>query len=456
MKKTVDMTKGSPFKLLLTFSLPIALGFVLQQLYLVGDFFIVSLSLGENVATGVNLTGSITFMVLGFAQGITAGFGIVLAQYVGAKDEHHMRKTVGCSISLTVIITAFLTLVTVLLSRNVLQLLNTDESFISYSDDYLKAIFSGLIFTTLYNLSDQIMRAMGDSKTPAIILVFCAVLNLGLNSLLFIFPSLSVAWAGWATVISQGVSAIIGFVVIFRKFPQLRLKVQHFQLKLKFCLKLLAMGVPMAVQYLITASGCMIQQRAFNTLDNTNYVMAQGAAGKIDNIFGALGNGCGVAIATFVGQNYGAGNYERIKQGVKAGLLVSLIYSVFATVGAITLAQPLTRFLLPSANKEVYWLAQQYLTIQGLCYYFLFALFLFRQALQGVGKSSLTVFGGIVELAFRVFVAFTFASWFGFAGACLSNPLAWLGGAVCFMTMFLAIQKNFPLFSTEKHTKDKA
>ena len=444
MKKTVDMTKGSPFKLLLAFSLPIALGFVLQQLYSLGDSFIVSLSLGYNAVTGVNITGSMTFMVLGFAQGISAGFGIVLAQYVGANDEHNMRKTVGSAIILTVIVTAILSVITVLLSRPLLTLLETHEDFIGHADAYIKTIFAGLVFTTLYNLSDQIMRAMGDSKTPVLILILCAFLNLGLNSLLFAFPSLTVAWAGWATVISQGVSAIVGFVVIFKKFPVLRLKLHHFRLKFGFCMKLLSMGLPMAIQFVITASGCMIQQRAFNVLPDPNYAMAQGTAGKIDNIFGMVLNGCGVAMATYAGQNFGAKNYNRLRQGLKAGMLVGLIYTAFSTIGAITLATPLTRLLLPGAPDIVYTYSQQYLTVQGICYYFLFALFLFRQALQAVGKSSLTVLGGIVELVLRVIVCFTFAIWFGFDGACISNPLAWLGGALCFIFLFIAVAKKFP------------
>ncbi|MBE5731857.1 MAG: hypothetical protein E7353_02375 [Clostridiales bacterium] len=444
MKKTVDMTKGSPFKLLLFFSLPIALGFVLQQLYSLGDSFIVSLSLGHNAVTGVNVTGSMTFMVLGFAQGISAGFGIVLAQYVGSKDEHNMRKTVGSAILLTVIITAILSVITVILSRPLLALLETHEDFIDHADSYIKTIFAGLVFTTLYNLSDQIMRAMGDSKTPVLILILCAILNLGLNSLLFIFPSLTVAWAGWATVISQGISAIVGFIVIFKKFPVLRLKLHHFRLKFRFCMKLLAMGLPMAIQFVITASGCMIQQRAFNILPDPNYAMAQGTAGKIDNIFGMVLNGCGAAMATYAGQNYGAKNYNRLRQGLKAGLLVGLIYTAFSTIGAISLAIPLTYLLLPSAPSVVFTYSQQYLTIQGICYYFLFALFLFRQALQAVGKSSLTILGGIVELVLRIFVSFTFAIWFGFDGACISNPLAWLGGALCFIFLFIAVAKKFP------------
>ena len=444
MSKVVDMTKGSPFKLLLTFSLPIVLGLILQQLYVLGDTFIVSLSLGANATTGVNVTGSMIFMIQGFAVGLASGFGVVLAQYVGAKDEHNMRKTLGTSLLLTVIVTGIMAIVSAILARPILVLMETNGEYIDHASSYVQVIFGGLVFTTLYNLSDQVMRAMGDSKTPMIILILCAILNLGLDSLLFVFPSLGVAWAGWATVISQAISAIVGFIVIFKKFPVLRLRACHFKLKFKFCMKLLGVGLPMSVQFVITASGCMIQQRAFNMLPNKYYAMAQSTAGKIDNIFGMTLNGCGLAMTTFAGQNYGAKNYNRLREGIKAAMLVGLIYTAFSTTGAILLAQPLTKFLLPSAPEEVYVYAQQYLTFQGIFYYLLLLLFVFRQALQAVGKSSLTIFGGITELALRVFVSFTFAVWFGFEGACISNPLAWVGGALCFIILYAIKARKFP------------
>jgi Na+-driven multidrug efflux pump len=188
----------------------------------------------------------------------------------------------------------------------------------------------------------------------------------------------------------------------------------------------------------------MIQQRAFNTLPNKYYAMAQGTASKIDNIFGMALNGCGLAMTTFAGQNFGAKNYNRLREGLKAGMLVGLIYTAFSTTGSILLAQPLTRFLLPSAPEEVYLYAQQYLTFQGVFYYLLLLLFIFRQALQAMGKSSLTIFGGITELVLRVIVSFTFAVWFGFEGACISNPLAWLGGALCFIILCIATVRKFP------------
>ena len=442
-KKVIDMTKGSPFRIILVFAIPIALGFALQQLYIIGDSLIVSLSLGANATTGVNLTGTFVFLVQGFAQGITAGMGIVLSQFVGAKNKEKMRQSVATALTICISVAIVLGLVSAIFARPVLELMQTSEEHIDYAVSYVRTVLIGLVFTVLYNLSDQIMRAMGDSKTPLIILIICACLNIGLNSLLFIFPTWTVAWAGWATVISQALSAIVGFVIIFRRFTELRVKKKDFRISFAFAWHHLRIGIPMAFEFMITALGCMIQQRAFNVLgaiDLQNpqytYAMAQTTASRVDNIFGCFLNGCGVAMATFVGQNYGAKNYTRIKKGFFSAMLVGAIFTVFSTIGAISTCYPMFKLLLPGVDTRVYELGFRYILIQSLQYYALLMVFVPRQAVQALGKSALAVFGGIIELALRTIVAFTFAVWFGFDGAVLSNPLAWWGASIYLVIAF--------------------
>ena len=440
MTKTVDMTTGSAFRKIFFFSIPIAIGYFLQQLYALGDSLIVSLSRGADATTGVNLTGTLTFLILGFAQGISVGFGIVLAQYVGAKNETKMRNTVAVSLLLTVGVGILFTILGLTLSRWILTLLKTDALYIDYSTQYIQAIFSGMVFTLLYNLSDQIMRAMGDSKTPLLILIFCAILNISLNSLLFV-TDLPVAWAGWATVISQGVSAIVGYVIIFARFKNLRLKRQDFKTNFKFIAKLFAVGLPMAFQFSITAIGCMIQQRAFNLLGD-RFAMAQGTASKIDSMFGCFMNGTGTAMATYCGQNYGAKKLNRIKDGFKSALLVGVIFTAFSTGGAILTCRPLAYLLLPNVANEIYDITFSYVTTQACLYYFLFLIFMPRQAVQAIGKSGTSVFGGVVELVLRFITANTIIVWAGKAGAYFSNPIAWVGGAVFFVVTFIVRVKH--------------
>ncbi len=449
MAKTIDMTKGSPFKTIFKFAIPIALSFMLQQLYNLGDSFIVSFSRGPDVVTGVNLTGSITFLVLGFAQGLAAGFGIVLSQFVGAKDTEKMKNSLATSIILCAGISVVVSVVATLLARPMLELLKTDKAFIEYSEQYIKTIFIGMGFTVFYNFSDQVMRAMGDSKTPLLILILCAVLNILLNSLLFV-TNWGVAWAGWATVISQGVSAVVGFFIIFKKFEVLHLKKKDFKFTFKFALKHFATGLPMAFQFMITAIGCMIQQRAFNVLGE-EYQMAQSTASKIDNIFGQVFNAIGSAMATYCGQNYGARRLDRIKQGFIASLGVGAICMIFATGGAIGLSYPLSKLLLSGVDNKVYDHVFRYLLIQSCGYYFLFLVFMPRQALQAMDKGVHAMFGGVIELVMRYATSITLAVWWGYPGACFSNVLAWTGAAIYLVITFIVqYSKEVKKFSKEE------
>jgi len=438
MNKNVDMTTGSPFKKIFLFSIPMAFGLMLQNLYSLGDSLIVSLSRGTNAVTGVNLTESLSFLILGFGSGIASGFGIVLSQYVGAKDEEKMRKSFATSILLTILISVVMTVITVLLARPLLLLLNTNAEFIDYSVKYITAIFAGFGFIMFYNLSAQILRALGDGTTPLIILIIAATLNILLDSLLFV-TDWDVDWAGWATVISQAISAAVGFIIIYKKHPVLRLKKSDFALKPSFAWRHLSTGLPMGFQFTITAIGCMIQQRAWNSLNNNDYAKAQATGSKIDNVFNSLLMGSANAIAVYTGQNYGANDIERVKKGVNSALLVGGIYSVIAYASILPLCVPFSRLLLKGADEEVYSLIFRYTLTQSSFYYVLYILMMYRMCLQSLGHSGLTIFGGLTELVMRFLAATLLAANFGFPGACFSNPCAWLGGAVFFAICYFVV-----------------
>jgi Na+-driven multidrug efflux pump len=435
MKKNVDMTVGNPTKLLVWFMIPLILNYVFQQFYAVGDSAIVALALGSKVVTGVNVTGSLSFLVLGFSQGCSGGFGVLMSQFVGAKDEERQRKSFATSIILTIVIATVLTALSLTYSRELLVLMKTNEIYIGYAEEYIRAIFSGIVFTMFYNLASQILLAHGDSKSPLIILIVSAVLNVLLNCLLFV-TDWSVAWAGWATVISQGIAAIVGFVLIVKKIPTLRLKKSDFCVNVGFVFKHLGMGLPMACQYSITAFGCMIQQRAFNLFD-PKYAMAQSTGSKISGLFdsGAL-QAFGTAIGTYFGQNYGAKRLDRLQEGLKKGFLVGAVTAVASSLLVIALAYPLSWVLLPDASKEIYDLVFFYDFVHGVMYVFLALIYFFRHALQGIGQSVCATLGGVVELIARVVCANTLAK-IAFEYACFSNPSAWLTAGLFLMIVFL-------------------
>ena len=440
MKKNIDMTVGSPFKIILLFTLPLVCNYVLQQLYALADSMIVALTLNKDAVTGVNLTGSLNFLVLGFASGCSAGFGTLLAQYVGAKDEEKMRKSFFTSICLTVAISLLLTLIAVPAARSVLILLETNEQYLDYSTVYIQAIFAGIIFTMFYNLASQVLLAMGDSKSPLIILIISAVLNLCLNCLLFI-TDWTVAWAGWATVISQGVAAVVGFIVLLKKFPVLKPQKSDMKVTAIFARKHLAMGLPMAFQFSITAIGCMIQQRAFN-LFPPEYAMGQSTGSKINAVAdtGILA-AFGATMATYCGQNYGAKRFDRLRKGVFAGFTVGGILVFVSIAGVFAFTPIVAKFLLPNATEEVYGYVQMYTTINSLFFPFLLLVYFFRNALQGIGKTVIASFGGVIELLARTVCAFTLAK-ISFPLASLSNPSAWITAGVFFIVMYLYYLKR--------------
>lgn len=440
MKKNIDMTVGSPFKIILFFTLPLVCNYVLQQLYALADSMIVALTLNKDAVTGVNLTGSLSFLVLGFASGCSAGFGTLLAQYVGAKDEEKMRKSFFSFIFLTAVIAFILTLIAVPSARSVLILLQTNEQYLDYSTVYIQAIFAGIIFTMFYNLASQVLLAMGDSKSPLIILIVSAILNICLNCLLFI-TDWTVAWAGWATVISQGIAALVGFIVLLKKFPILKPKKTDMKITASFAGKHLAMGLPMAFQFSITAIGCMIQQRAFN-LFPPEIAMGQSTGSKINavadtGILAALG----ATMATYCGQNYGAKRFDRLRKGVVAGFAVGGILVFVSIVGVFICTPFVAKLLLPNASEAVYSYVQTYTTINSLFFPFLLLVYFFRNALQGIGKSVVASFGGVIELLARTVCAFTLAK-ISFPLASLSNPSAWITAGLFFIIMYLYYLKS--------------
>ncbi len=440
MRKNVDMTVGSPTKIIFLFMLPIIFNYVLQQFYSLADSTIVALALGNEAVTGVNLTGSLSFLVIGFSQGCSGGFGVLLSQFVGAKDERKIKNSFAVSIFLTLVIATCLTVLSLTFSRPLLTLLKTNELYIDYSNAYIRAIFSGIVFTMFYNLASQILLAFGDSKSPLIILFTSAVLNVGLNSLLFI-KDMTVAWAGWATVISQAAAAVVGFVIIFKKIPALRIKREDFKFTAKFALAHLGMGLPMAFQFSITAIGCMIQQRAFN-LFPPEYSMAQSTGSKINGIFDAgVLSAFGTAMGTYCGQNYGAKRFDRIESGVKAGFLVGGGLTLFSMAAALAVCYPLSYVLLPNASSEVYSHVFTYILINSSMYVFLMLIFFFRHALQGTGRSMTAAFGGVIELIARTVCAFTLATVL-FKFACFSNPMAWISAGLFLMVSFLICLKQ--------------
>lgn len=439
---TTDLTKGKPFKLLLMFSLPIFIGNVFQQLYSMVDTIIVGQTISTNALAGVGATGAISFLVIGFVQGLTAGFSIKTAQYFGAKDYAGVRKSVATCYLLSIGITILVTILSVTTTMPLLRLMRTPEAIIQDAYNYIVVIYYGLAATVFYNMVSNILRAIGDSKTPLYFLILASLINIGLDFAFIVGLKSGVAGAGWATVLSQLISGFACLIYMLKKFPMLRLKKEDWKVNSRMCLQHLYIGLPMALQFSITAVGVMVQQAALNTLGEVA-VAAYTAASKIDNLavqsLVALGSG----IATYAGQNYGANEFGRIKKGVNICLIMTVVLSCLGTALVIFLGRLSTKLFIPNASEEILAMSEQFLFYQGVFYIPLGLIFVYRNALQGIGRSTLTMLAGVTELVMRIVAAFVLVKYYGFLGICLSNPAAWLGADVFLLIAYYLIMRKY-------------
>lgn len=425
---TKDMTSGKPLKLIISFCIPMMLGNILQQLYNIVDAVIVGQYLGKEALGAVGATGSICFLIIGFATGICSGFSILVAQAYGAGNYSKMRKYTVNSLYLCGIVSVILTVLTLIFTRPILELMNTPADIIDQAHEFLFISFAGLTVTILYNILSCIMRALGDSRSPLLFLAISAVLNIFLD-IAFIKISGSIGGAALATILSQFIASILCILYIRRKFEILIPDKEELVFEPKMSAELLSIGLPMALQFSITAIGTIIIQNEINKL-GTNYVVAVTAASKIQNIVTGPMECLGVTLATYCGQNKGAKNYPRISDGLKKGIFAALCYSIFAFAFVNLLGRYIALLFVDSGDTAVLDLAMYYLRIVTVFYPVLGILFLFRNSLQGLGYSMLPMTAGITELAARIIAAKVLVSLLGFAGVCLAGPAAWFAADV--------------------------
>ena len=426
-----DLTTGNPFKLILFFAFPVFLGCVFQQLYNMADTIIVGNTVGPDAFTGVGLTGSITFLVVGSMNGLTAGFSVKVAQAYGAGDESGVRRAVGMSYLLSIAIAVLVTAIAAPLTGVLLNLMQTPAAYYEYAYRYLFVIFCGIPATVFYNIVAGLLRAVGDSKTPLYFLIFSAVLNVGLDFLFILVFRMYYEGAALATVLSQLVSGSLCLLFALHRYPILRPAKSDFQWDWHLAGGHLAQGLPMALQFSITAIGCMVQQTALNGLDAAlpGVVTAYTAASKIDSIATQTFVALGTAMATYAGQNYGAGRYDRIRKGVFVGMVYSAVSVGIGFIFTVGLYEPLMKLFLNtdlSSNvaahyDEVLGYGQRFLLWQSSFYILLGAIYVFRNTLQGIGKSFITTFAGATELVGRIIASLLFVQLWGFTGICTSH-----------------------------------
>ncbi|MDM7832528.1 MATE family efflux transporter [Cellulomonas edaphi] len=439
MPKT--LTVGRPWHVIAVFAVPLLLGNVVQQLYQVTDAFIVGRTLGVDALAAVGSTGSLLFLLLGFAWGLTSGFAIPTAQAFGAGDSAAVRRSVAAGTVLTAVGSLVLTLLAVLATGPALRVLQTPPELVGQASTFATVSFAGAVATMFFNYLSAIIRAIGDSRTPLVFLAVCCGLNVGLVVLLVRAAGLGVGGAALATVVSQALSVALCVAFIRRRVPALQPSREDWRLDRAAVAAQLRIGLPMGFQASIIAIGSLVVQLRLNEL-GADSVAAYTTAARVDGVAVAFLGSIGLAVSTFVAQNHGAGRPDRIRRGVSQAVAMSVGVAVLLGLVLVSAGSSIVSMFVGPDEQHVVDLAAQFLTVNGLLYSALGVLFVLRGALQGLGHALVPTITGVVELVMRVGAALVLGSAFGYAGVVWSNPLAWFGAMVLLIPAYLHARRS--------------
>ena len=418
-------------KLILGFSVPLLFGYLFQQLYNLVDTMIVGQFLGVDALAAVGATGSINFLIRGVCNGVCSGFALPVAHRFGAKDYKTLRKLYANSIWLSVIFAVVMTALTVIFCRPILTLMRTPANIFEYSYQYILIIFIGIPATYLFNLTSGMIRALGNSRAPLIILVISSFLNVILDLVFILNFNMGVAGAAAATVLSQVVSGIICVIYIRKKVEMLQLSKDEWRMEKREMAELFNAGVPMGLQYSITAIGSVILQSAVNTL-GSDAVASVTAASKISMFIVCPFDSMGATMATYGGQNAGGYKLDRLHKGLGSCIILGAVYSVIGLLIIAAFGPHLLKLFVSGSETGILADAQHFLLINGLFYFPLALVNIVRFMIQGMGFGFFAIIAGVLEMAARTLVGAVFVPIFGYNAACFASPLAWIF-ADCFL-----------------------
>lgn len=437
-----DMTVGKPSKLILQFMIPMFLGNVFQQFYNVADSIVAGQFLGVQALAAIGSTGSLMFFVTGWMNGMSSGFAILVSQWFGAKKYDRMRHYVAMSVYLSIILSVLMTVGFLAANVPILRMMNYSPDIMPDVTAYMGIIYAGLIVTAAYNALAAFLRALGDSRSPLYFLIISAAINVVLDIVFIVYGGMGVDGCAYATVIAQAISALLCFIYIVKRYPILHLKREDFRISFRSWGRLLALGIPMALQFSITAIGTIIVQGAVNVYGEI-YMAGFSAAGKLQNIIATVFSAFGATIATYVGQNRGAGKMDRVRQGVRTTQMMIIVYSVFAMAVVLLLGRYMMWIFVSPSETEVIDVAVLYFRTVFWCYPFLGSIFLYRNTLQGLGYGLVPMLGGVFELIARAGIVLLVAGHTSFVGVCLSDPAAWLSALIPLVPYYIYIMKKW-------------
>lgn len=433
-----DMTRGSILKSILYFTTFIFLGNLFQQFYNIIDSLIVGNVNGEDALASISATGPICFMFIGLLIGVSSGFGIKMAHVFGAKKFDLLRKYHAMAIFLSFVLGSAITFLLLVFNNLILKFMNTPDNIYIPTYIYIMIIYVGIVPTMFYNLCSSTLRAVGNGKMPLVFLIISSVTNIILDIVFVYYFSFGVIGAAIATVISQVFSVFISFIYIFKKYSFLKVSKRDFKIDKKIIFELLKQGVPMGLQFSITAFGVMVVQVELNKY-GAEYIAGFGVSLKIQGIVMQLFIGLGIAISNFIGQNYGAKKFDRIKRGISYSTVISIIFSIIAIFLIKTFGNVIVESFVPNASYIMKKSASIYFNCVMYFYPCLALLFVYRNALQGFGRSDLSMLGGVFELIARVLVIVLLTSSYGYYGVCFSDSLAWVFALIPLIPLFFVV-----------------
>ncbi|MBR1885776.1 MAG: MATE family efflux transporter [Schwartzia sp.] len=436
-----DMTEGSPWKLILFFALPLIAGNMVQQMYAFVDTFLVGRFLGVEALAAVGCTGCLMFLMIGFVMGMTTGLAIRTGQAFGAKNEEGVRRSAAACAVLSVVMAAALTVFGLLIVRPVLALLDTPPEIFDDAVAFISIICAGVPLMSLFAMQTNLIRALGDSRIPTMMLSGGLVINIIFEPIFILGLGLGVPGAALATAASQILANAICFFYIRRHIPALWIRREDWRLTKAELWAHARIGLPMGFQASVIALGAIILQGALNGL-GPQAIAAYAAAQRVDAVAVMPMMSFGMAMATYTAQNFGARRLLRIREGVRSCMMMSVGFSVLVAALNIFCGAFLIEGFVGAGEPEVVDMGRTYLTVNGLCYFVLSLLFIFRFTLQGLGQTAMPTFAGVMELVMRAAAAVFLIDRFGYLGACCANPMAWVGACVPLAVTYAMVRKT--------------
>ncbi|MGT2911251.1 MATE family efflux transporter [Streptococcus cameli] len=436
-----DLTQGKPIKVILQFTIPLLIGSFFQLTYNFADAMIVGHTLGQTAFASVGATGSIVFLVIGFSQGLTSGLSILISQRFGAGDHEGIRKSFIHGLFYSLLVSLILTILSLSFLRPLLVIMQTPQELLDHSAQFLLAIFGGMVFTVLYNYFSSAIRALGDSKTPLYALIIACIINIGLDFFFILNLKMGVFGAGFATILAQAFSVVYLFLYSQKKLPFFQLKKKAFILEKQELKDHARIAFPMGFQSSIIAIGAITLQFVLNQL-GTDAIAAQSIASKTDQLAMLPMVNLGLGMSTFAAQNYGARKFERLLEGLRDTLVVTVVWGIFFAIILILFNRQFSALFIASPSKVVLDLAFVYYIINGVMYWSLSILFISRSFIQGLGNGLVPTLAGFGELVMRAIVAVLGGRYFGFAGVAAAHPAAWIGSLFFLIPSLLIFVKR--------------